>query len=401
MPNDNYSKRISDLEIKLATASQNMSELALLPSFELLMDLHRQPGGLIGETKQFASGALDSIDELLKCLNSVTEVINRARKLNCSPVLSSDRREKLEKLLFGKEILLAQYSVPLEQRSLLTPAIANRHVSVDELLVISNDAFSNARGTLVEFERIVAPFQERLRQTRPVIEDLVRRQPGAKAKELLGELNDIELLSITDPIGAANRFEASSHEKLLRLTDSLKDDEAAAAKAEKACAAVARELQELISLSAECDSTIKRCLDDVDLNGSSPKERRPEILKRLMQWSGTLQKNFEEGEHKAVCKGAEKWLEMSQLYRIAERDATVYYEGLIEERLQLRGLLAVYKTRAGRYHVLEDTELCHIAEQAELYLYHPRKTPLPLARELVQLYADRLKKLTGARSPER
>lgn len=218
---------------------------------------------------------------------------------------------------------------------------------------------------------------------------------------MLVELNDVELLSLTDPVGAAYRFNATLDKKFAKLTRELKDEQSAAIRAEKACTGITRDLQELVSLEAQCDSTMHRCLGDIDLDGTPPTKRRPEILRHLRKWSATLQTNFQNGEFTAVCTGAEKWLEMSRLYRTAEGEAKAYYESLIEERLQLRGLLAVYKTRAGRYHVLEDPELCNLAEQAELHLYHPRKTPLPLARELVQRYADRLKDLIGARSADR
>lgn len=169
----------------MATASQNMSELSQLPAFVLLMELHHQPSGLTGDTQRFGADALTAINELLKCLSLLTDTIATARKLNCSPVLSSDRREKLEKLLFGNTILLAQEAIPLEQRSLLTPAITNRHVSADQLLAISDDAFTNARTLLLDFQRIVTPFQDSLRQLRPVIEDLVRRNRVKKQRRCL------------------------------------------------------------------------------------------------------------------------------------------------------------------------------------------------------------------------
>ncbi len=392
MVDDTFSKRIALLEKKVAIANQNMIELSQVSSFDFLMDSHRQPGGLTGTTKTATEPVLETIDRLWDYLKLINALLVRAKKLNSSPLLSPARREELQKLLFGPSVLLPASPVPLSDRALLTPALNNQYISADELLCIAVDAFGKAKEFILKIEKEIGGLQDSINSGREQIEIIARQTNLARVGQLHSDLADIERLSFSDPLEAARKFETVVKPGLLQIQGMATRQQVMAQHASTLCLTASVELEALSMLHQECNMLEQSCQEDID--SFVPKSRRPEFFKRLCEWLSTLQTNLAAGENQAVCTGGDNWWKMSRMFRASEEEAKKYYAALVEERQELRGLLCVYKTRAARHGVVEDSALSDMAAEAEFHLYHPQRTPLPLVRALVEKYAARLNTLS-------
>jgi hypothetical protein len=281
---------------------------------------------------------------------------------------------------------------------LIGPGQVKQNVSSDYLLTIATEVFERGKSAIFKLDNALKLLSTRLPRLSVELTSFSSSGDpkfGTEIDDANKMLDGITALSANDPILAANMLEHQLEPVLERIRGGLKQTEVLQSDLRNQLTAAKTNLEEFSQLQRKCNSYEQECA--VSIADFVPFSRVPEQLIRLLEWLPTLQANYSKGHFAAVQKGLVNWRKMAQGFQAVEQKATEAYCSMLEERQELRGRLSVYKTRAARYGVIEDAHLADVALQAEQYLYHPQKTPLPLARSLIEKYASRLKQLTKLR----
>jgi hypothetical protein len=395
---DQIDALIRDWQEKVRLATDNILEITDLITYKRLVgETGFDPVPLEGVTAARVGPALEAMRELWQGLPLLNDVVNKAAALRKSVnrlFPSADTLKEIERLLTQPSIELPPLTNALARRSLLTPAQADRFVAPEQLLAGMTRGFELSKVILevdAAWSRLDTTFGAAADQIQSLQQQAQSLDigPVPELDETQQKLAALRVRMERDPLGVSIDFARQIEPEVQAIRARL-----AALAAERAQLASHLQeargmLDELRDLHRRCEEDWQRCSEDIANPDPQPRQD-PAVIDRLEAWLSTLEGNFAKGYRAPVGKGLENWLKVADGFRETEEKAAAAYKGMLDERLELRGILAVLKRRAQKRGVAEDAELLQLGEEAELYLYHPRKTPLPRARELVAAYRGRL-----------
>jgi hypothetical protein len=395
---DQIDALIQEWQEKLRLATDNILEITDLITYKRLAgETGFSAASLEGVTAARVAPALDAMRELWQGLPLLNDAVNKAAALRKSVnrlFPSGDTLKEIERLLTQASIELPPLTNELARRTLLTPTQTDRFVTPEQLLAAMTRGFELSKVILevdAAWSRLDAAFAsaaDGIQALRQQAESL-QLGPVAELDQAQRKLDTLQVRIQRDPLGVSGDFRREVEPEVQAIRARVAALTAERDQLGSHLNDARRTLDALKDLHCRCEQEWRQCIEDID--GPAPQPRQdPALLDRLGAWLETLQNNFAAGHSAAVCKGLENWRKVAEGFREAEEKAVAAYKGMVDERLELRGMLGVLKNRAQKRRVVEDPELLQLEKEAEYHLYHPRKTPLPEARQLVAAYRSRL-----------
>lgn len=386
--------KVKTLEGQIATCTRNMLELTDLSTYKLLGSPTFK--SLEGTTRKQCEAVLPPFEELFSMLQMMSGQVTQAKDILANlPRIGRDAK-LAEVTALLEEVKLPPVTVPLEERGLLSAAEVAKSVTAERLLEAMTKAFDDARTLVFKIRSTWGPLNERVSKLRVELDGLKKEAadlgiPVSELAQAESSLNTVAGSVLSDPLAAANNFEANvspvieacrtrlAQLKALKQQVASQMSEAGQALAhlktthEKSLQAVAERREKLV---IEHEDQLTMPLDG-------------KVILQLESWLERLQATVAEGKYQAAAVGLSNWHAQTINRTSSAESAYQANEALVKERRDMRGLMEALKVKAVAEGLGEDPEVSKLFAETTQLLY-ARPTPMAKARALVKQYQDKV-----------
>jgi DNA repair exonuclease SbcCD ATPase subunit len=304
--------------------------------------------------------------------------------------------QEIEFLLTGQSIKLPPVATPLAERGLLTAKEIAESVAPDRLLEAMTRSFQVAKDAVVAVDQVWERYPHLLTEYDEEVLALQQLADKLEEEPLVGltyvrdRIAALRGLVESDPMAVKSEGESIAArlqnararlDEIRHSRDHLQADLTAARSMLEQLQTLARAAQ---TAQAERRQKIER--DDASLPEKPPDDRQ---VAALAPWLATLEQALGRGQWKPVRVGLGKWTAVARDCVAALESARREDEARLQEREELRGLLAALRAKAQDRGLAGDAALAALAQEA-WQLLHSRPTPLGRARQKVMEYQARL-----------
>ena len=349
MADQSIVEQVNQWTVHLTTITSNLMDLYQAESTKIIRVRLKDPvNGFSGVTRDKATGAIETLDRLLEQYELLEHVVEEASDLAKKNGIFHSYDARINDLLNGPSVEVAQGQVALQNRGLLDDEQPVSRLTPAAMLAQMEQSFAQGRDALSAITSAMANLRPRLAALKDKATMLDSWAGSLKAAsttpipDVSQALSDVE----RDPMGSTveiGRLEETIARRRAELQSIDAEQKEVLAELAHRKSALA-DLQDVIAQSASTYAEARQTI-------APPEELAQPVgateTASLAEWLRTLEQNTADGRFAAVKVGMVKWERECNDKLNAARAGNDHNRALLEERVELQGRFKALSAKAG------------------------------------------------------
>jgi hypothetical protein len=333
---------------RLTTISRNLMELSEAETTKIIRARLKDPvRGYRGVTREKADRGVAMLDHLLQQYVLLTDVVNEAADLAKKSTLFHNYDARINELLYGPSVVMAQEQVDLHARGLLDDGQRVVRATPAQVLAQMEQSFAGARDTLTAIAAAMVNVQPRLTAVRDKMTKLDEwaKSLGVTSTATMPAYVSALAVVESDPLGGTAEIDRIDRS----LTQRRDELQAIDAERKEIIASIERgktlltALQDQLARASSAFAEARQLLAD---QGELVPPAGDDAITSLGEWLSTLAQNATSGRFAAVKVGMVKWERECTDRLNAARASYERNRALLDEMDELKGRFTASSAKA-------------------------------------------------------